>query len=280
MPENNTYIIDPTSSAEMARLIDQEHMFTEAMGDLFPLDVDISRVSSVLNLGCGPGEWESNVTYTYPHMIVVGVDKAEEMVKYARALAQVRHLENVTFETMDIKEPLDFPNNSFDLVNGRLLFGFMDREAWPLLLAECLRVLRPGGVLCLAEYEVSISNSLSLQHVQRCLYRALADQQRTYSVDRRSVGICSMLGKLVTDAGFSEVASRAFHIDSSYGSPHYHTGCKDTEMAFALVEPYLLQAGIVEEAEYEALRYQMQIDMRSESFVNVSFGLQVWGYKS
>jgi hypothetical protein len=50
-------------------------------------------------------------------------------------------------------------------------------------------------------------------------------------------------------------------------------------MAFALVEPYLLQAGIIEEAEHEALRYQMQIDMRSESFVNVSFGLQVWGYK-
>jgi hypothetical protein len=88
-----------------------------------------------------------------------------------------------------------------------------------------------------------------------------------------------MLGKLMTDAGFSEVASRAFHIDSSYGSPHYHTGCKDTEMAFALVQSYLLRAGIIEEAEYEALRYQMQIDMRSENFVNVSFGLQVWGYK-
>jgi SAM-dependent methyltransferase len=275
----NTYFIDPTSGAEIARLVDQEHLFTEALGGLFPPEIEPDNITTVLNLGCGPGEWEHEVAFKHPHIIVVGVDLSETMVKYARALAQVARHDNVAFEVMDVKKPLAFADDSFDLVNGRLLFGFMDKESWPSLLSECLRVLRPGGMLCLTEYEVSISNSAALQYLLHCLYRALADQQRTFSVDRRSIGICHMLEKLLKEAGFVESVGRAFHIDSSYGKPHYYAGCRDTETALTLIKPYLLKAEVIEEAEYDALYNQMQIDMMGESFVNISFGLQVWGYK-
>jgi 2-polyprenyl-3-methyl-5-hydroxy-6-metoxy-1,4-benzoquinol methylase len=278
MSDENAYIIK-TTGAESARLIDQEHLLTEAVGGLFPMEIDISHVTTVLNLACGPGEWDRTVASEYPQMSIVGVDIDPAMITYAKALASVGCLENVTFEQMDIKEPLDFPDASFDLVNGRLLFGLMDRETWPVLLAECLRVLKPGGIILLSEYEISISNSIALQQILSCLYRALADQGRTFSVDRHSIGICHMLGKLLNDVGCSEVASKSFHLDSSYGVPHYLAGCRDMEMAFALVKPYLIQAGLMEEVEYDALLYQMQIDMRSEHFVNVSFGLQSWGYK-
>jgi 2-polyprenyl-3-methyl-5-hydroxy-6-metoxy-1,4-benzoquinol methylase len=279
MPDTeNTYIIG-TTGAESARLIDQEHLLTEAMGGLFPTEIDISHVTTVLNLACGPGEWDRTVATEYPEMSIVGVDIDFDMINYAKALASVSFLENVTFEQINIKEPFDFPDASFDLVNGRLLFGLMDRETWPGLVVECLRVLKPGGIILLSEYEGSISNSIALQHILRCLYQALADQGRTFSVDQCSIGICHMLGKLLNDAGYTEVASKPFHLDSSYGTPQYLAGCRDMEMAFALVKPYLMQAGKIEEAEYGALLYQMQIDMRSEHFVNVSFGLQVWGYK-
>ncbi len=268
-----------TTGAESARLIDQEHLLTEALGGLFPIEIDMSRVATVLNLGCGPGEWDRAVALEYPQMSIVGVDIDPDMITYAKALASVGFLENVTFERMDIKEPLDFPDASFDLINGRLLFGFMDRETWPVLLAECLRVLRPEGVILLSEYEVSISNSIALQQIFTCLYRALAVGERTFSVDRCSVGICHMLRKLLNDAGCKEVANKSFHLDSSYGASQYLAGCRDMEMAFVLVKPYLLKAGIIEEAEYDALLYQMQIDMRDEHFVHLAFGLQAWGYK-
>jgi hypothetical protein len=35
----------------------------------------------------------------------------------------------------------------------------------------------------------------------------------------------------------------------------------------------------IEEAEYDLLYHQMQIDVRKDDFVNTSFGLHVWGYK-
>ncbi|GHO91009.1 hypothetical protein KSF_010570 [Reticulibacter mediterranei] len=216
----NKYIIEP-NTAEIARLIDQDHIFTTAMGGLFPEDLepDIPKARSLLNLGCGPGEWESNVAYQYPNLTITGVDIDKDIVKYAQALADVRTLANLVYEVMDIKRGLSFDDNAFDIVNGRLLFAFMDKESWPKLLAECYRVVKPGGVVLLAEYEVTVSNSTVLQFLYSRLYKLLLDQDRTYSVDRRSVGICHMLPRLLKDAGFTEVVSRPFLIDASYGSP-------------------------------------------------------------
>jgi hypothetical protein len=46
------------------------------------------------------------------------------------------------------------------------------------------------------------------------------------------------------------------------------------------LKPALQRAGVIEEAEYEALCAQIQIDMMDEHFVNVAFGLQAWGTKA
>lgn len=278
MQEDNKYFIN-SNGAESARLIDQEHIFTAALSGLFPVEIEPVSIGTVLDLACGPGEWASEVVFKYPHIEVTGVDIDPDMVSYARAMARVGFRDNVTFEVMDVKKLLDFPSRSFDFINGRLLFGFMDRESWPKLLAECYRVLTPGGVLCLTEYEVTISNSTALQYLLKCLYKALADQERTYSVDRGSVGICHMLDKLLKEARFKDTVGRPFHLDSSYGMPGYLAGNRNTYNALALMKPYLLEAGSLAAEEYERLHQQMQIDMLSDTYVNISFGLQAWGYK-
>jgi SAM-dependent methyltransferase len=275
----NKYIIEPTT-AEIARLIDQEHIFTTTMGGLFPEDVepDIPKARTLLNIACGPGEWDCNVAFQYPNLTITGVDIDADMVKYAQTLADVRILANLVYEVMDIKQGLAYPDNEFDIINGRLLFAFMDRESWPELLAECYRVVKPGGIVLLAEYEVTISNSRVLQFLYSRLYKLLLDQDRTYSVDRRSVGICHMLPRLLRDAGFEEVTSKPFLIDASYGSPLHYACSKDTQTSLILLKNYLMQAGI-EDIEYDACLAQFQLDMMQEQFTSMSFGLQVWGCK-
>jgi SAM-dependent methyltransferase len=205
------------------------------------------------------------------------VDIDPDMVKYAQTLAHLRFLENLTFEVMDIKQPLGFADNTFNIVNGRLLFAFMDRVTWPKLLAECYRVVKPGGAICLAEYEVTITNSISLQYFYSRLYKRLADQNRTFSVDRRSIGICHMLAHLLRQANFTNVASKPFLIDASSGSPMHYAGTKDTETSLLLLKPYLSQE--IQDIEQEALFAQAQLDMRQEGFTSISYGLQVWGEK-
>ena len=62
----DTYVIDPESGTEMARLINQDHLVTKYIGDLFPQDVDPSTLHQVLDLACGPGSWILDAAFAYP----------------------------------------------------------------------------------------------------------------------------------------------------------------------------------------------------------------------
>lgn len=101
-PREDTYVIDPESGAEMARLINQDRLVAQHVGGLFPSEVDPSTLRSVLDLACGPGGWVWDVAFAYPGIELVGVDISREMVQYARALARVLGLDNVTFLEMNI----------------------------------------------------------------------------------------------------------------------------------------------------------------------------------
>ena len=170
---SNRYIIDIESGAETARLIEQDLLFTRATGGLFPEQPDLSRVKRILDIGCGPGAWVNNLAFAYPDIEVVGIDSNPTMISYARAMAAVQHLENAVFILMDVRKPLAFDEQSFDLVNGRFLASFLDQTCWSRLIAECKRVLTPGGILRLVECEFSISSSLALQRLNGALYLAL-----------------------------------------------------------------------------------------------------------
>jgi SAM-dependent methyltransferase len=158
---DNLYFIDPHSSAEMARLVDQDKMITAGIGG--PLawlsEQEVSQFQDILDIACGPGGWVMEVAFTLPATHVVGFDISAEMIAYARAQARVQGLNNAEFHVMDMTQPFDFPAESFDLVNARLASALLPPTQWPLYLAECLRVLRPGGILRLTEVERILSNS-------------------------------------------------------------------------------------------------------------------------
>src|SRR5579859_8069905 len=117
---DNTYVIDPESAAEMVRLLQQDQLMTTGMGGIFP-EIELDGVQQVLDLACGPGGWALDVAYNYSDMEVVGVDISERMIAYATVQAQVQQRNNVSFRVMDILQPLDFPDASFDLVNARFI---------------------------------------------------------------------------------------------------------------------------------------------------------------
>ncbi len=275
----NSYVIDIENVAETARLLDQDYLITKAMGGLFPEEPDLENVGRILDIACGPGGWACEVAFRYPDIEVVGVDINQNVIKYAQAMAKVQQLKNVSFEVMDVKQPIKFPDEAFDMVNGRLLFGFLSKEDWPKLLTECKRILCPGGILRLTESEVVISNSSALQSLYGYFYQALSMQGRTFSIDGRSLGLAHMLVKLLRDAGFEQVNRRSCCLDASAGMELHYSSCKDTEIAFTLLKPYILRSGLVQENEYDELYHQMLIDLRSDDFLCLGFGLTAWGKK-
>lgn len=276
----NRYVINIEEAAETARLMEQDRLFTQAMGGLFPeRSNDISRFGEILDIACGPGGWALEVAFQYPDTQVVGIDINPQVIQYAFAQARTRQIQNVSFEVVDALKPLSFSDCSFDLVNARLMVGFMDQESWPRLLAECYRILRPGGVIRLTESDGWTTNSFAAQQLFGYLCQTLVLQKRTFSADGRTFGLVHRLGRLVQDAGFEKVEKRSFFIDASCGADSHYLVYKDMEILFSLLKPYIVKSDLVKEEEYDRLYNRMLADMLGDDFTSLSFGLITWGVK-
>ena len=112
---------------------------------------------SVLDVGCGPGGWMLECARTYSDMHLVGIDINPRMIEYARKQANEQNVaDRVEFREMDVLRGLDFPDNTFDLVNLQFGVSFVRTWDWARLILEMQRVTRPGGILRLTESEASI----------------------------------------------------------------------------------------------------------------------------
>lgn len=116
----------------------------------------------MLDIACGPGAWALDVAQAFPQKRVTGIDISRMMVQYAKAEAREKGLYNASFQVMDALKPLAFADDSFDLVNARFITGFMSKAASPILVRECMRILRPGGILRLTECESPLTNSVNM----------------------------------------------------------------------------------------------------------------------
>ncbi len=276
----NNYFIDTQIPTETVRLIEQDKLLTQAMGGLLPEEPDLSTAEQILDLACGPGKWAIDLAFMYPNIEVMGVDLNATIMNYAGAIAKSRGLSNVTFEVMDIKKPLEFEDNTFDLVNARSIVALMDKGSWPSLLAECKRILKPGGLVRLTEGEAVVTNSSALQRLNTCLTQTMYRQGRTYSVDGNSYGIAYILGTLLRNAGFEKIGKRPFILDGSYGTELHYSGCKDAETLFPLLKPFFLRSGLVTEEEFDQLYQTMLIDTLGDDFTCITFELTTWGRKA
>ncbi|WP_376797425.1 class I SAM-dependent methyltransferase, partial [Thermogemmatispora sp.] len=118
--QNNTYVIDPENVGELARLMHQDQLLTRGMGGLFPefpAGPPLPAGGRVLDLACGPGGWALEVAFAYPKVEVIGVDISGSVIEYARTQALSRGLDNAHFRTMNVMQPLDFADGTFDLIN-------------------------------------------------------------------------------------------------------------------------------------------------------------------
>jgi SAM-dependent methyltransferase len=283
----NTYYTDPESAIEMVRLRKQDRLLTEKMGGLFQAAIDLSQIHDILDLACGPGGWVFDVAFTYPKKQVVGVDVSKTLTEYARADAKVQLLDNATFEVMDILQPLDFLDNTFDLVNARTIAGFMLTHAWPTLLQECNRILRPGGVLRLTETDRwGTTNGPAFERLSDLCMMALALTGHSFDPSGRTFGITPMLEHLLAQAGFQQIENRRYEINFSTGTAAYTSMYENLKGFFKLAQPFLLStrgafphAAIPDQEELDYLYKQVVIEMLADNFIATFSLLSVWGKK-
>lgn len=277
---SNTYLMDQQTTQEMARLLLQERLVTRSMGGLFPEGFDLMGMHDVLDVACGPGGWALEVAQRYPHTQIVALDIDRTQIDYARTQAQAQGLDNAHFRVMDATKPLKFPDASFDYINARLLFSFLLPAAWPRLLQECRRILRPGGFVRLTECEAAFTcHAPSFAQLESYLMEALARAGRTYASDGRAFGITPLLSRFLRQAGFQGLQRAAYTIDWSFASDAYESSLQNSMIGFPLIRPFLLKMQIASEEDLLQLEEQALQELQSPDFSAIWYYLSVWGQK-
>jgi SAM-dependent methyltransferase len=126
--------------------------------------LSFDEVRDVLDVGCGVGHWAQVLARALPlEANVIGVDRESFWVEKATERAATRNISHRFQYRLSEAQALPFPDASFDLVTCQtLLIHVADPRA---VIAEMVRVVRPGGLVLVAEPN-NVASSLVLNSIR------------------------------------------------------------------------------------------------------------------
>jgi ubiquinone/menaquinone biosynthesis C-methylase UbiE len=279
MPDQQGYFIDAENAAEMARLTKQAQTLSEEIG-LFPSALDLTGVHDILDVACGPGGWALEVARRFPEKQITGLDISRIMINYARYTSQSLDITNAQFLLGDATQALPFPDNSFDLVNTRLITGFMRTTTWQPLLQECLRILRPGGFFCMCESDcVGSTNSSAMARYGTLTSQFMRSKGQYFNSEGEMSGVAAVLPRLFVKVGYEHVQKEALVVDVSADQPAHESAHEDFKIFLKLLQPALVHSRLIEQQKVDRLYTQAMEEFSDDDFCLVTFLQRIWGQK-
>jgi 2-polyprenyl-3-methyl-5-hydroxy-6-metoxy-1,4-benzoquinol methylase len=144
--------------------IGQQSWITAAEQDAFIQRLNLSAGKTLLDVACGSGGPALRIA-AKTGCTIAGIDVHEQALENARALAAERGLgQAARFQQADAREPLPFPDASFDAITCIDAINHLpDRSG---VVRELARVLTPGGRLLYTD-PVVVTGALSSTEVAR-----------------------------------------------------------------------------------------------------------------
>ncbi|OSZ70662.1 SAM-dependent methyltransferase [Sphingomonas sp. IBVSS1] len=101
----------------------------------------------ILDVGATVGHNAVPIALAYPEAEVIAIDTAAASLRYGAARAAGLGAKNIKFVQANGEDLSRFPDNHFDWVQTTMFLHELSARAMPKLLAECHRVLKPGGLI-------------------------------------------------------------------------------------------------------------------------------------
>jgi len=276
----NTYLFDVESMSEFTRLINQDRFVTRAMGGVRTDLPDLPPDAKILDLACGGGGWVLDMAYELPDAEVCGVDISTIMIEYANASARSQGISNASFGVMDITHPLDFSSASFDFVHARFLVSVLKREAWYSFMAECTRLLRPGGILqCVEGNDAGRSLSPAHERLNALGMQALQRAGYGFSPDGQTFGIVPGLLHLFKQASYQDQHISTTTLDHSRDSEGWADFHHNQERLWQGIKALVLNWTLIPEQEFDSLYQQAIAEIYADDFTEVGQIVSIWGRK-
>ena len=247
-------------------------------GRLHPEHIAVNTMQSVLDLGCGRGEWIFDLAKRYPKLRIYGIDSDEESLRQAKVRRNTSSLRQVELRQMNLLQGLPIPDASVDFVHMRHVARYMKPEAWHPMIQECVRVLRPRGWVNIVELELCEISSPACLTLHRAMLKARAKLGRSLDMTGSTLGVAQRLYAMLLQAGLYDVGYDVFTVDvgAMSGNVAYHFLSEIVTRAF-IVKPLVVQQGIVENAEFDALVEQAQVELQAPDLCGWAVLLSAYG---
>lgn len=190
------------SPAEVRHLVEQAEVYAQEAGELFDA-IGVERGTAAIDIGCGV----LGVLHLLAERVgtggrVVGLDREARMVESGRRFAEQRGLA-IEFIEADATAT-GLPDGAFGLVHARTLLLNVSNPAE--ILAEMVRIGRPGGVVAVQEPDAGGWNCdpphPAFDTLRTAILNAYRRTGKDFSIGRR-------IARMLRDAGLDHVQVRA-----------------------------------------------------------------------
>jgi len=140
----------------------REHLFRDDTNRMIAALWPSGRPTSgteLIEFGCGPGFYSRRLAQPFPQILVTGVDRSENQLRWARERASAIRLSNCLFECVNVLH-LPCADARFDALIASRLFTVLSEPN--RAIAEMYRVLKPGGRCFVAEPRYAFWASIPL----------------------------------------------------------------------------------------------------------------------
>jgi SAM-dependent methyltransferase len=101
----------------------------------------------ILDVGCTIGHNAVPLALAFPDAEVIAIDTAAPSLRYGHARAQALGARNIRFVQANAENLSRWPDGHFDWVQTTMFLHETSGKALPRIIAECARVLAPGGLV-------------------------------------------------------------------------------------------------------------------------------------
>lgn len=138
----------------VAKIYEDKFMDLDLYNDSYDIFLDLlSTNSSVLEIGCGPGNITKYLLAKNPTLKIKGIDIAENMVDLARNNNPLAN-----FEVMDCRN-LDSLNDKFDAIICGFCIPYLSKSDCSKFIFNCKNLLDDSGLLYVSFVEGDYENS-------------------------------------------------------------------------------------------------------------------------
>lgn len=280
-PENNfsqfRYHYKADDAAGMRHAFIEDAIFTEICTPLLAPQFPLGIPEHILDIACGPGVWARTVAHTYPQVQVIGIDNRQLMIDYACMATDNARLSNASFLLADFYHLYHtFSPAQFDFIHVRNVLWYLGKAKWDLVNQWC-KLLKPGGMIRLTDWEVATTNSLAFAQLTQYLLQAFYAYGRLENEDR--VGVVRELIPLLRHTGIEPLAEQAHDLDFSTGAYYHHSYVQNIVQIAISLEDFIVGSGKVDRQTFRRCRQQAIKELDLPTFSGSFSFLSAWGIK-